>query len=192
MVGLGGSDKNRPKQHIWCRLGPQVRLFLFYSCFMYYLTIATIFRGFIYCIVLMKLQPLTKAYQIYQPTHVMEDETLVKAFETYKKKDSSKGTWTSNIHQLLITQNYPSSCCALQRRRECTDHETKHVQDYSHQSIPSCDPILEKRIRVAKWRASSEFHLSMLIQHEWKKKILLFLQFLYINSTFRQLQMILY
>ena len=25
-------------------------------------------------------------------THAMEDETLVKAFETYKKKDSSKGT----------------------------------------------------------------------------------------------------
>ena len=65
---------------------------------MYYLTIATIFRGFIYCIVLTELQPLTKAYQIYQPTHVMEDETLLKAFETYKKKDSSKGTWTSNIH----------------------------------------------------------------------------------------------
>ena len=29
----------------------------------------------------------------------MEDETLVNAFETYKKKDSSKGTYISNIHQ---------------------------------------------------------------------------------------------
>ena len=36
----------------------------------------------------------------------LEDETLVKAFETYKKKDSSKGTFISFLftHKLY---NYP-------------------------------------------------------------------------------------
>jgi len=74
----------------------------------------------------------------------LEDETLLKAFETYKKKRFFQG------------------CCALQGRRERTNHETEHVQDYSHQSIPSCDPILEKRTGVAEWRGSVpiyQFHL---------------------------------
>ena len=123
----------------------------------------------------------------------LEDETLVKAFETYKKKDSSKGTWISNIHYPPIYSklyNYPYySCCALQRRRECTDHETKHVQDYSYQSISSCDPILAKRIRVAKWRAPSKF--IYLCFSTWMKDYCSSSSYISI-PPFRQLQMILY
>ena len=65
----------------------------------------------------------------------LEDEGLVKAFEIYKKKDTSKGTLNlcAFITPLIASiKPYYNSRCALQRRRERSNYETEHVQDYSY------------------------------------------------------------
>jgi len=88
------------------------------------------------------------------------------ALETYKQKDTSKGTSPVLyfIHTLAPLRRAHPSRRALQVDRLGADHEEQRVQDHGRQQVSGGHRVLERAVGAQGGRAAGEFWLRRVSQ----------------------------